>query len=283
MTGRALSTQSDAAYTAASSQHLGDDGQDSRATYSPSPERAEQHERAVNPLPPPRASSSGTLATTPAGMSCKNCGTSTTPLWRRDEEGKPQCNACGEFRTSLVYSSLTNLGLYHKLHGVPRPVAMKKTVIKRRKRVPAVHANILRAEPVPTPAEHRASPAAALAPIPSTRYDNGHSRERSANHTSPTFTMESRNALADSSAYLRTQKPNPSPGSGFGAGSGSGSGSNETRKPWWIEERRDREKEHRDREAKTLRDREGVSSSFSMFDLLHWIIADYYYSSLRIS
>lgn len=29
-------------------------------------------------------------------------------------------------------------GLYHKLHGVPRPVAMKKTVIKRRKRVPAV-------------------------------------------------------------------------------------------------------------------------------------------------
>ncbi|KAJ9123322.1 hypothetical protein QFC22_001521 [Naganishia vaughanmartiniae] len=31
-----------------------------------------------------------------------------------------------------------SVGLYHKLHGVPRPVAMKKTVIKRRKRVPAV-------------------------------------------------------------------------------------------------------------------------------------------------
>ena len=30
---------------------------------------------------------------------------------------------------------LTNPGLYHKLHGVHRPVAMKKSVIKRRKRV----------------------------------------------------------------------------------------------------------------------------------------------------
>lgn len=35
---------------------------------------------------------------------------------------------------------LTNLGLYYKLHGVHRPVTMKKSVIKRRKRViPAAH------------------------------------------------------------------------------------------------------------------------------------------------
>jgi GATA-binding protein, other eukaryote len=50
------------------------------------------------------------------------------------------CEICGTRQRDFCYyfffeDLLTFLGLYHKLHGVHRPVGMKKSTIKRRKRV----------------------------------------------------------------------------------------------------------------------------------------------------
>lgn len=54
-------------------------------------------------------------------LSCSNCGTHTTTIWRRDARGEMVCNACG---------------LYFKLHGVPRPTAMRRDTIHTRRRRP---------------------------------------------------------------------------------------------------------------------------------------------------
>ncbi|KAK4458473.1 putative nitrogen catabolic enzyme regulatory protein area [Cladorrhinum samala] len=54
-----------------------------------------------------------------APTTCTNCFTQTTPLWRRNPDGQPLCNACG---------------LFLKLHGVVRPLSLKTDVIKKRNR-----------------------------------------------------------------------------------------------------------------------------------------------------
>lgn len=74
--------------------------------------------KAKTPSPPPDGS---TVSNTGEQMlvSCQNCGTVTTPLWRRDNEGHIICNACG---------------LYLKMHHQHRPVTLSRGMIKRRKR-----------------------------------------------------------------------------------------------------------------------------------------------------
>ncbi|KAL7269762.1 Sodium- and chloride-dependent GABA transporter 1 [Rhizina undulata] len=61
----------------------------------------------------------GTSAASGIPTTCTNCFTQTTPLWRRNPDGHPLCNACG---------------LFLKLHGVVRPLSLKTDVIKKRNR-----------------------------------------------------------------------------------------------------------------------------------------------------
>jgi len=63
--------------------------------------------------------STGTNSSSNTPTTCTNCFTQTTPLWRRNPEGQPLCNACG---------------LFLKLHGVVRPLSLKTDVIKKRNR-----------------------------------------------------------------------------------------------------------------------------------------------------
>lgn len=95
------------------------------------PALAGHHVHSSNASSPPESGFSSRVPSRPGSPSlkntdqngtpttCTNCFTQTTPLWRRNPEGHPLCNACG---------------LFLKLHGVVRPLSLKTDVIKKRNR-----------------------------------------------------------------------------------------------------------------------------------------------------
>jgi GATA-binding protein len=85
---------------------------------APSPSDSDSGSGSSTPPAPTQRASTSTAASG-STMSCTNCHTQTTPLWRRNPEGQPLCNACG---------------LFLKLHGVVRPLSLKTDVIKKRNR-----------------------------------------------------------------------------------------------------------------------------------------------------
>ncbi|KAF8591736.1 hypothetical protein K439DRAFT_1656586 [Ramaria rubella] len=91
------------------------------------------------------------------GAKCFNCNTTATPLWRKDDEGKTVCNACG---------------LYYKLHGTNRPLSMKSDVIRKRSRHEIRRAGLAGSSsetPSASPgASRRASPTRPPSPQPPT-------------------------------------------------------------------------------------------------------------------
>jgi len=80
---------------------------------------------------------------------CTNCNTTKTPLWRRDPEGQPLCNACG---------------LFLKLHGVVRPLSLKTDVIKKRNRSGAASKDKARLAAAAAAAASKTTPPPASAP-----------------------------------------------------------------------------------------------------------------------
>ncbi|XP_063545699.1 GATA-binding factor A-like isoform X1 [Cydia strobilella] len=132
------------------------------------------------------------------GQCCTNCGSRNTTLWRRNNEGEPVCNACG---------------LYYKLHGINRPLAMRKDGIQTRKRKPKKSSNGAKSaqesskkEGQCSPGVDESKPSVSEVPLPLTASMASHgslSKARAEAHSSET----SPHAHSHSQGHGHTQYP----------------------------------------------------------------------------
>jgi GATA-binding protein, other eukaryote len=137
---------------------------------SPEPESPGHSDSAHQNIPNPKNQPPPDGTTT-----CTNCHTTNTPLWRRNPEGQPLCNACG---------------LFLKLHGVVRPLSLKTDVIKKRNRGGGNSAS--------------ATPANDTAPTRTSARKSSIANKKSSNSTSAETspTLSRRNSVGKNSANL---------------------------------------------------------------------------------
>jgi GATA-binding protein len=131
---------------------------------------------------------------------CTNCFTQTTPLWRRNPEGHPLCNACG---------------LFLKLHGVVRPLSLKTDVIKKRNRGSGASLPVGGSGGTATRASKKIGAAAQTTSGPTTRQN---SIVTPATSTAPTT-----QATTPTSTHARSANDSQSPSSVIGSAGNGGS------------------------------------------------------------
>ncbi|SCZ88686.1 BZ3500_MvSof-1268-A1-R1_Chr2-1g04571 [Microbotryum saponariae] len=145
----------------------------------------------------------GTTSATPSAdggdsevVKCLNCQTTNTPLWRRDVDGRPLCNACGLFRN---------------LHGVDRPANLNTGVIKKRNRARGPK------DPTATKKSHgrsvvrRNSLGASAAPISITPSSSSRVQMRQSIGPYPSTAARAEAASASSTTHSATNSQVPSP------------------------------------------------------------------------